>query len=81
VRRLARTYCDRLVALTRRDNAEALQVLGEAGIELIPPTREQVASFRKSAEKNYRTSIPSLYSEELFDRVRGLIDDHRKTEK
>ena len=77
VSRLARQYAARLVQLTRKDNAEAVQVLGEAGIELIPPTPEQAAAFKRSAEKNYQMSIPSLYSKELFDQVRGLIAEYR----
>ena len=38
VRRMVRHYSSKLVELTRRDNDEAIQVLREAGIELIPPT-------------------------------------------
>ncbi len=77
VSRLARQYAARLVQLTRRDNVEAIQVLGQAGIRLIPPTAAQTASFKRSAEKNYEMSIPSLYSKALFDQVRGLIAEHR----
>lgn len=81
LRRLVRQYSEKLVQLTRRDNTEAVQVLNDAGIELIPPTPEQIASFRKSAETNYKMSIPSLYSRELFDQVRGLIAQYRAAEK
>lgn len=79
VRRLAREYLAKLVRLTRRDNAQAIQVLGEAGIEMLTPTPEQIDSFKRSAEKNYRMSMPSLYSRELFDRLRGLISQYRNT--
>ncbi len=81
VSRLVRQYAARLVQLTRKDNAEALQVLSEAGITLIPPTPEQTASFKRNAEKNYEMSIPSLYSKALFDQVRGLIAEHRNRVK
>jgi len=77
VGRLAKQYAARLVQLTRRDNAEAIQVLSEAGIVRIPPTPEQTASFKRNAEKNYAMSMPSLYSKELFDQVRGLIAEYR----
>ncbi|MBC2712714.1 MAG: TRAP transporter substrate-binding protein DctP [Desulfosarcina sp.] len=77
VSRLVKQYSAKLVQLTRKDNAEAVQVLGEAGVELIPPTPEQIASFKRSAEKNYEMSIPSLYSKELFDQIRGLIAEYR----
>jgi TRAP-type C4-dicarboxylate transport system substrate-binding protein len=81
VSRLARQYAARLVQSTRKDNAEAIQVLRESGITLIPPTPEQTASFRQNAEKNYTMSIPSLYSQELLDQVRGLIAAYRNKEK
>jgi TRAP-type transport system periplasmic protein len=77
VGRLAKQYAARLVQLTRRDNAEAIQVLSEAGVVIIPPTPEQTASFKRNAEKNYAMSIPSLYAQELFDQIRGLIAECR----
>ena len=77
VSRLVRQYAARLVQLTRKDNAEAVQVISEAGITLIPPTPEQTVAFKQSAEKNYQTSMPSLYSKALFDQVRGFIDEYR----
>ena len=81
VRRLVREYAVELVRLTRRDNAEALQVLGEAGIERLAPTPEQIASFKSSAQRNYEMSVPSLYSQELLDRIRGLIAEYRAQNK
>jgi TRAP-type C4-dicarboxylate transport system substrate-binding protein len=81
VRRLVRDYSAELVRLTRRDNAEALQVLDEAGIERITPTPEQIASFKRSAQKNYQMSVPSIYSQELLARIRGLIAEYRVQNK
>lgn len=77
VSRLAKSYAQKLVEATRRDNAEALRVLREAGIEFLPPTPELTASFEKSAAENYRMSIPRLYSQQLFDQLRELIALHR----
>lgn len=81
VSRLVGQYSAKLVQLTRKDNAEALQVLSETGIERVAPTSEQIASFRQSAQKNYAMSVPSLYSQELLDRIRGLIAEFRAREK
>lgn len=77
VSRLVKQYSAELVRLTRRDNDEAMQVIQEAGIERIAPTPEQIAWFRRSARKNYEMSVPSLYSQELLDRIRGLIAEYR----
>jgi len=81
VSRLVKQYSAELVRLTRRDNDEAMQVIQEAGIERIAPTPEQIASFQRSAQKNYEMSVPSLYSQELLDRIRGLIADYRAGKK
>lgn len=77
VKRLVKQYSAKLVQFARKDNVEAMQVLSEAGIERIPPTPEQIASFKQSAEKNYEMSIPSLYPQELLDRIRELIAEYR----
>ncbi|WP_319525300.1 TRAP transporter substrate-binding protein DctP [uncultured Desulfosarcina sp.] len=81
VSRLVKQYSAELVRLTRRDNDEAMQVIQEAGIERIAPTPEQIASFQHSAQKNYEMSVPSLYSQELLDRIRGLIAEYRAGKK
>ena len=77
VSRLVKQYAARLVQLTRQDNAEAVRVLNQSGITLIPPSPEQTASFKQNAEKNYKMSIPSLYSQALFDQVRGLLVEYK----
>ena len=77
--RLVRKYSAELVRLTRKDNAEALQVLEEAGIQRVAPTPAQIASFESSARKNYEMSVPSLYPQELLDQIRGLIAEYRKS--
>jgi len=81
VSRLVREYSAELVRLTRRDNNEAMQVIQEAGIQRIVPTPEQIDSFQRSAKKNYEMSVPSLYSQELLDRIRGLIGEYRAGKK
>ena len=80
IRRLIKHYSAKLVQLTRKDNTEALQVLREAGITVLPPTPEQIESFKRSAEINYQMSVPSLYSKQLLDQIRGLIKAFREQE-
>ncbi len=78
VSRLVKQFSAKLVTLTRKDNEEAMDVIKDAGIRMILPTKEQAASFEKSAEKNYKTSIPGLYSQALFDKVQKILADYRK---
>lgn len=80
LQRLTRQFCTTLVQRTRRDNAEALKVLAESGIERITPSPDQIASFQNSAAKNYRMNIPSIYPQELFDQIQGLLVDFRQSQ-
>jgi TRAP-type C4-dicarboxylate transport system substrate-binding protein len=77
LREAAQKYTAELVRLSRRDNAEALEVLKESGVLFEPPSPELIASFRTSAEATYERSIPRIYPRELFEKVRALIQAYR----
>lgn len=75
---VARKYCQELVRLSRKDNAEALSVLKESGVSFVKPSPELIASFQESARQTYDQNIPGLYSKELFTTVQGLIRTYRQ---
>ncbi len=77
LRKAARQYSRKLVALTRQDNREALAVLAESGVQMVKPTPAQLQQFRQSAEKTYQQNMPSLYSRQLFDRVQQILHQFR----
>ncbi len=68
----ARKYCRKLVALTRRDNREALGVLQAQGIQLVTPTAQLTAEIQNYARKSYAKCIPDIYPQSLFDQVAGM---------
>jgi len=70
-------YCRKLVEISRRKNAEALQVITDAGIVRLEPSADQILMFKQNAEKTYIKNIPSLYSQELLNRVRALLAAYR----
>lgn len=74
----ARKYCRELVRITRSDNAEARQVLKEAGIRFLSPTTGQIASFEENARITHMKNIPALYSKELYDTVQRLLKTYRE---
>jgi TRAP-type C4-dicarboxylate transport system substrate-binding protein len=76
LKNLAGKYCDQLVQITRKDNHEALAAMKDSGIVFISPTREQILSFKKSAQKSYEQNIPKLYSQDLLNRVHETIATH-----
>jgi TRAP-type C4-dicarboxylate transport system substrate-binding protein len=73
----AAKYCRKLVEISRRQNGEALQVMTDAGIVRLAPSTDQISAFRQNAEKTYIKNIPSLYSQELLNRVRATLAAYR----
>jgi TRAP-type transport system periplasmic protein len=75
----ARVWCDRLIEATREDNREAVAVMKESGITFVLPTAAQERLLKQSAEESRRKNIPDLYSQDLLDRVEGLLSTCRET--
>jgi len=71
-------FCDELVQISRRVNAEAREVLLNSGIVFERPTEEQLRLFDIKARQIYSDSIDRLYSRELFDTVSRLLEDQRR---
>ena len=79
----ARKYCNKLVALTRQDNREALAILQKQGIQSVKPTPQLAADIQSSARKTYAQSIPDIFPQALFGQVEGIAlkvraSDHKK---
>ena len=77
LREISLKYCAKLVDLTRQENKEAMEELTKAGIQVETPTEDQIALLQENARKTYAKNIPSLYSQELFDQVGGILRDFR----
>jgi len=75
---VSKKYCRRLVDQTRKENAEAIDIIRNAGIRVIQPGGEQIVDFKRFAENTYEKSIPDLYSRDLLKQVRKSIDEYRK---
>ena len=71
-------FCDELVQIARKGNAEALEVLSSAGIEFETPTADQIRLFETKAHRIYEANIGSLYSRALFERVQNLLNGYRR---
>ena len=79
LRELAGKLTNELVQLARKENAEALEVLKEAGILFEPPTREQIAFLKEKAQTVYEKNMARLYSRELFQKVQAILKAHRNS--
>lgn len=73
----ARKYCRQLVTLTREENRDALKVLERQGIAFVRPGEKQLNGFQADARKTYAQSIPDLYPQDLFDRIRSILGQLR----
>jgi len=71
-------FCDELVQISRRVNAEAREVLLNSGIVFEKPTEEQLRLFDIKARQIYSDSIDRLYSRELFDTVSRFLEGQRQ---
>lgn len=78
LRQASAKFCDALVQLARKNNAEALEELKTSGIEFETPTDNQKQLFLESAQKIYATNTGKLYSDELFQRVQEMLKEFRK---
>jgi len=69
----------RIVISSRKDNLESLDVLQEAGLELLPPkNRAAIDEFNAAGVKVREKLVGSLYSRELLDKVVRLLDEYRE---
>ena len=73
----SRRFCDELVRLSRKENAEALEVLKASGIEFEKPAGRQVQMFEESARKVHAENMDELYSRELFEQVQLVLKQYR----
>jgi TRAP-type C4-dicarboxylate transport system substrate-binding protein len=78
LREASADFCDELVQISRRVNAEAREVLLKSGIVFEKPTEEQLRLFDVKARQIYSDSIDRLYSRELFDTVSRVLEDQRR---
>ena len=78
LKKSAAKYCNKLIEMTRRDNAEAISIMKTSGITLVSPSEEQKTMFKEKAAQSYLENIPNLYSEELLERVQQILNEKRK---
>jgi TRAP-type C4-dicarboxylate transport system substrate-binding protein len=78
LREASADFCDELVQISRRVNAEAREVLLKSGIVFEKPTEEQLRFFDIKARQIHSDSIDRLYSRELFDTVSTLLEGRRQ---
>ncbi len=78
LKKLSRKYFDQLTQLSRKDNAESLQLLKETGITFTTiDDKNNIDSFYESGKKARRALIGKLYNEDFLFKVEDLLDKYR----
>ena len=82
IKHLTQEYYDEYVALQRKDDDKAIQLLKDAGIKIVRVSdKEKKANLAFSldiSEKVRTALVGKLYSQEFLDRVLGLLDEYRQ---
>jgi len=74
---LSRKQLRELLVQSRKDNAESYQVMLQQGLKAAPSTQAQRDQMRTVGERVQQRLTGSLYSQELLDRLKGLISEYR----
>ncbi|MBF0492646.1 MAG: TRAP transporter substrate-binding protein DctP [Deltaproteobacteria bacterium] len=74
-------YCTKLVAAIRADNAKSMETLKKNGIQVITVAPNDKAELEKVSAEVRPKLVGKLYSQELLNKVQGLITEYRSGHK
>ena len=75
-----RFYLDKLIKLSREDNAKAIETLKKNGIEITAaPSVAMQKEFENDGKKARRLLVGKLYSQEFLSAVENALAEYRKT--
>ena len=77
VREICQKHLTKLVDLTRRDNAEAVQVLKGKGVEFLKPSAADRADYEKARDRIAKALTGRMWDEALFRRFQSLLAEAR----
>lgn len=76
----AKKYFDKLMKLSREDNARSIETLKQNGIEIIPsPPPDQLKLFQEKGKEARRMMAEKLYPMELVEEVEQVLIEYRKS--
>lgn len=78
IAKLSRKYFDKLTDLSRKDNAESLELLKETGISFTTITdKSKIEGFYQSGKKARQDLVGKLYDQEFLQRLEGMLAEFR----
>jgi TRAP-type C4-dicarboxylate transport system substrate-binding protein len=79
LKKTAEKYCNQLVQETRQENVKSVETLKKNGIQVVTVAPNDKEELEKTAVSVRPQLVGKLYSQELLNRVQGLVDEYRKT--
>lgn len=79
--RNGKTYFKRLTQFSRRDNAEAIEIMKKRGISLIEATPADNQYYIESCRIARRKLVGKVYTEDFLNRIEKSIEDYRRSHK
>lgn len=79
--RNGRTYFKRLTELSRKDNANAIDIMKKRGISLIEASPADYQYYTETCRSARRRLVGRVYSEDFLNRIEKTIEDYRGNRK
>jgi TRAP-type C4-dicarboxylate transport system substrate-binding protein len=76
--RLAMKHGNDLIAKTRNENVNSIDVMESEGVEVLPVEPAVMAEFFTTGRTAWKDGIGELYPAELLERVAATVDEYRK---
>lgn len=81
VKEVCGRHVGRLVARTRQDNAEAMELIFKRGVQRVTPTPEQIQAFKDLSDAAMKDLGPTQLPPEAIQTVRQLLAEYRSRSK
>ena len=72
---------EKLKAVIRDENQEALRVMQKQGVTIIKPTKEAVAEFNRLADRAVQRPGAIAFTPKVLDEVTAYLEEYRNTNK
>jgi TRAP-type C4-dicarboxylate transport system substrate-binding protein len=68
----------KLVDLSRQDNAESIELMKKNGIKVVEIPEQNLSEFVNAGVNAQQKMVGKLYSQELLDKVKTALTEFRK---
>jgi TRAP-type transport system periplasmic protein len=82
IKQVARDVLGTAIAMTRKLDAEAFEIMKEQGIQVVQPTEDQSKYIRNKSEKYVEQCIQKgLFSQKDYNNIVNMVNEYRSSKK